>query len=500
MKLDADVIIVGAGPSGAMIASEIALTGVSVILLERRTGPVGSRAGTLLPRVLEIFDARGIAGRFIAKMSEISAYPFRPTHIYAGLKFIQWQNIGSRYGFTLGLPQNHTEELLLSWALENGVDYRDGHTFVGLEQHDESVEAQVARSSGDIITLRARYLVGADGGRSAVRDALGLGFDGHSGTFTGIVADTEITAPWPAGHFGADNTHGWLRGFGFGQGITRFNMVHRDSMKRAKDEPVSVEEVRRNLVEIAGDDFGVRSMAWSSRYDDTMRSVDQLRSGRVFLVGESARIHYPASGVGMNFCLQDAFNLGWKLAMVVRGQADESLLDSYQSERMPVIERLLDSVRAQCAIQFNFSDEGQVLKRTLENEHLPGPTLNRRLGLELNGIEKPYFIEEGQHPLAGRPVPDLDLVLADGTATRVGELLRGQCFVLLDLTGRMSRDAADPWTDCVRFVKAIASRRCDDTAAVQAMLVRPDAYVAWASDQPAEPDDVNAVLDRWLTM
>ncbi len=499
MKLDADVIVVGAGPSGAMIASEIALTGVSVIMLERRTGPVESRAGTLLPRVLEIFDARGIAGRFIAKMSEISAYPFRPTHIYAGLKFIQWRNIGSRYGFTLGLPQNHTEELLLSWALENGVDYRDGHTFIGLEQHDDHVEAEVARSSGETIGLRARYLVGADGGRSAVRQALGLGFEGHSGTFTGIVADTEIAAPWPAGHFGADNSFGWLRGFGFGEGITRFNMVHRDSMKCAKDEPVSVDEVRRNLMEITGEDFGVRSMRWSSRYDDTMRSVDRLRTGRVFLVGESARIHYPASGVGMNFCLQDAFNLGWKLAMVARGEAADGLLDSYQSERMPVIGRLLDSVRAQCAVQFNFSDEGQALKRTLENEHLAGVALNRRLGLELNGIEKPYFIEEDQHRLAGRPAPDLDLVLADGTATRVGELLRGQRFVLLDLTGRMAHDVIGDWAGRVAFVKAIASRRTEAAADVQAMLVRPDAYVAWASDQPAGSDDVNTALGRWLT-
>ena len=488
MDFDADVIVVGAGPSGAMIASEIALTGARVIVLERRTGPVESRAGTLLPRVLEIFDSRGIADRFIARMSEISAYPFRPTHIFAGLKFVQWQNIGSRFGFTLGLPQNHTEELLLSWAIENGADVRDGHAFTGLRQHDDGVEAEFMRSSGDIMKLRAHYLVGADGGRSTVRHALGLNFTGHSGTFTGIVADAEITAPWSAGHFGTDNACGWLRGFGFGEGITRFNMVHRQSMKCGKDEPVTVEEIRRNLEEIAGEDFGVRSLRWTSRYDDTMRCVERLRSGRVFLVGESARIHYPASGVGMNFCLQDAFNLGWKLGMVVRGEAAESLLDSYQSERMPVIERLLDSVRAQVAVQFNFSEEGQALKRTLEDEHLPGATLNRRLGLELNGIEKPYFFKDGQHQLAGLPAPDLDLVLPDGTVTRIGELLRRQQFLLLDLTGQMEVDTPGEWADRIRFVKAITSRRGENTASVQAMLIRPDAYVAWASDQPVRPN------------
>ncbi len=499
MKLDADVIVVGAGPSGAMVAGEIALSGASVIAVERRTDNVESRAGTILPRVLELLDARGIADRFIARMSEIRPFPFRPTHIYAGLKYVNWQNIGSRYGFTLGLPQNHSEDLLLAWAIEKGVDVRHGHAFTGLTQHDDHVEAHIKDDAGADLTLRARYLVGADGGRSAVRQALDLAFDGRAGTFTGIVADAEIAAPWPAGHFGTDNVNGWLRGFPFDKDVTRFNMVHRDSMKIAKDQPITVEEVRRNLNDIAGEDFGVRSLRWSSRYDDTMRCVGQLRDNRVFLVGESARIHYPASGVGMNFCLQDAFNLGWKLGAVVRGEAPDSVLDTYQSERMPVIRRLLDSVRGQCALQFNFTEEGVALKRTMESVHLPGPAFNRRLGLELNGIDVPYAIGDGQHALAGRPVVDLDLVLPHGRLTRVGELLRRQQFLLIDLTGSAAFDRLLTRSPKLSVVKAIASRRTADTANLTTMLVRPDAYVGWASDEVVDATTLEPELNRWLS-
>lgn len=497
MKLDAEVIVVGGGPSGIMVASEIALAGVSVIVLERRTTAVESRAGTLLPRVLEILDSRGIADRFTQRMNQILPFPFRPDHIYAGLKPVQWSNLDSRFGFTLGLPQNHTEDILTAYATELGVDLRNGHSVSGVSQDPDHVAVQVDTPDG-ARTLRARYVIGADGGRSVVRASVGLPFDGQGGTFSGIVVDATIAAPWATGNFGTDNTRGWLRGFAFGPAITRFNMVHHQSMKLPRDAPVTLEEVTRNLIDIAGQDFGVSGFRWASRYDDTMRSVPRLRDRRVFLVGESARIHYPASGVGMNFCLQDAFNLGWKLALVCKGQAGESLLDTYHSERYPVLEKLLESVRAQCALQFNFSDDGVALKRAFEKAHMPGRAVNTALALELNGLTDAYPSTETPHPLVGRPMPDLDLVLPDGRLTRIGELLRARCFVLLDLTGQGG--LVDLCTDAVPVVNtmAIAPRRIGATAGLRTVLVRPDGYVAWASDTPTTQADADGALSRAL--
>lgn len=498
MELDADVIVVGAGPSGTTVAGELALAGVKAVVLERRTGDVESRAGTLLPRVLELFDSRGIADRFVKRMNAILPYPFRPEHIYSGLHFVQWVNLHSRFGFTLGLPQNHTEELLLEWCRETGAEVRKGWTVTGLTDHGDHVAVDAATADGATHTLLARYVVGADGGRSAVRKALDLPFEGHGGTFTGMVVDTEIKAPWPIGSFGTDNDKGWLRGFAFGPNITRFNMVHHTAMKKAKDVPITVEEVCANLRDIAGDDFGVRSFKWASRFDDTMRRVNRLREGRVFLVGESARIHYPASGVGMNFCIQDAFNLGWKLAAAVKGLAEESLLDTYQTERMPVIDALLDSVRSQVAMQFNFSEEGMALKRRFEAVHMPMREVNSRLARELNGVDLPYPIPGAEHPLAGLPAPDLDLVLPDGSMTRVGELLRGQNFALLDLAGTGAFDGMGAGGLPLRIVMAIAPRRTEASRGAAAMLVRPDGYVAWASDRPATAETARAELRRWL--
>ncbi len=497
MNLDAEVIVVGGGPSGTAVASEIALAGVKVIVLERRLHEVESRAGTLLPRVLELLDSRRIADRFIARMSQILPFPFRPDHIYAGLKPVRWTSLGSRFGFTLGLPQNHTEEILTGYAQELGVELRRGNSVTGLTAHADHVAVAVETPEGPA-TLRARYVVGADGGRSAVRHALNMPFEGHAGTFSGMVVDATIQAPWPTGNFGTDNARGWLRGFAFGPGITRFNMVHCEAMKQPKDAPVTLDEVRHALTDITGQDFGVTGFRWASRYDDTMRAVPRLRDGRVFLVGESARIHYPASGVGMNFCLQDAFNLGWKLALVCKDQASEALLDSYHDERYPVLQDLLESVRAQCALQFNFSDDGVALKRRFETLHMPVPEVNTALALELNGIDRAYPSTEPPHPLVGRPMPDLDLVLPDGAMTRMGLLLRGQRFVLLDLTGQNGLAGLQGDGLPVIAVTALAARRIGATGDLGAVLVRPDGYVAWATDRATTADEARAALNRAL--
>jgi len=494
-----DVIVAGGGPSGLTMAAELAGSGARTLVLERRTEGVQSRAGTILPRLLELFDARGIVERFIEKTREIAPYPFRPTHIWAGFHPINWHHLETRFGFTLGLPQNHTEEILWKWASECGAEVRRGAAVKSFRDEAHGVDVDVADESGATSTLHAKYLVGADGGRSVVRSAAGIPFNGRSGTFRGIVIDAELEAPWPGGRINVDNEMGWVRGYVFGEGITRFNIVHRDRRLAGKDEPVTLEEALQCIRDVHGTDYGIRGFRWASRFDDQMRAVPSLRKGRVFLVGESARIHYPASGVGMNFCLQDAFNLGWKLANVVKGIAHESTLDSYDAERLPVMQALLESVKAQCALQFNFDPDGVALKRRMAQHIIPLPDVQRKLVLELCGLEQPYPSAPEGHPLTGSRVPDFDVVGLDGRSLRITELLRERQFALVDLEGFSDQfKSVDLSGIPVKLVEARAARVPASMSGVKSLLVRPDAYVAWASDDTANAGQVENALAKWF--
>lgn len=496
--MDTDVVVVGGGPSGLATAAELALQGARVVVLERRTGPVQSRAGTILPRVLELFDSRGYADRFIDRARAIRSNPFLLFHIWAGMQPVHWRNTESAFPFRLILPQHITEDELNRIALGSGVEVLSGHTVTGLEQDAAGVTVFSDVEGGETKQISARYVVGADGGRSAVRKFAGIGFPGHDGSFTGIIADLPVNMNWPQGRAMTDNEFGWGASFPFGEDgtSTRFNFVHVESRSSGKDEPVTVEEVRRCLKDIWGLEPAFDHLLWASRYSDAMRCADRFHVGRTFLVGESARIHYPASGVGMNFCLQDAFNLGWKLGRVVTGQSPESILDTYEVERRPVVERLLESVRAQCAVQFDFSREGIAFRRMFERDLLPSPDLNRELGLQLNGVSQPYPTAADEHPASGRPLPSLRLQTPKHSIW-VPELLRDGTFLLLDLTGDDQFSEIDvPGVSVHSGVLPEVPKQLRD---VTALLVRPDGYIHWVStNTPPGADEARQRISEWV--
>jgi len=497
---DTDVIVVGGGPSGLTTASELALAGVRVTVLERRTQPVESRAGTILPRVLELLDARGLADRFIERARTIKENPLIPVHIWAGMQPVHWHHLNSRFGFRLIMPQNLTEELLLERVREQGVDVRQGVTVSSVSSDPTGAKVAATTGEGDRIELSARYVVGADGGRSTVRREAGIGFEGHGATFTGIVADLRAERLGDDWRLMTDNEYGWVTSFPFGQEeerVVRFNIVHAERRHAPQAEPVTEDEVRRCLRDIVGQDIEFDGLRWASRFTDAHRLASAFRKGRILLVGESARIHYPSSGVGMNFCLQDAFNLGWKLAAVVNGHADESLLDTYEEERRPVAEELLRSVAAQCALQFNFTAEGVALKRMFETHLLPLPEVNRRIALELNGLTFPYPSPPGSHSLTGHRAPDLELVTRDGVR-RLGELLRDQRFLLVDCTGDDSYAGLDTAGLPLRTVSGAAVLTTPDLRPVRSLLIRPDAYVAWADEHSPSPGRAAEEIKRWI--
>jgi 2-polyprenyl-6-methoxyphenol hydroxylase-like FAD-dependent oxidoreductase len=498
MTTTIDVLVVGAGPSGLTTAAEVARTGASVVVVEKRAISPVPRAGTLLPRPLELFDSRGIAGRFIRRTSHFNPHPFQPSHIWAGMSPVDWTARPSRFGFTLFLNQHETELTLREWAEELGCAVHYEHELTGLEQDDNRVVATVRDASGTERTFEAKYVVGADGGKSRTRQAAGIEFPGHDATFTGIVATAHIPFPWPGGIKVGHNERGWLSSFPFGEGQTRFTLVHAEARKRSQADPVTAQEFADCVSDILGEKVDIPDDTVPMRYGDARRLASMLQKGRVFLVGEAARLHYPASGVGMNFCIQDAFNLGWKLGAVLAGDASPALLETYETERLPIVNDLLESVDSQVAIQFNFTPEGLAFWHNFSDNFLTQPDVTAKIWDELLGLETPYATAVGEEPGVGKPFPDVELLLRDGTSVRVYELLQTNPFVVLDLTGFETIKAAE--LDGLPAV-VVAGQPASPPAGLEgakAVLVRPDTYVAWTSAESPEPGNARAAVLRAL--
>lgn len=481
------VVIAGGGPTGLMLAGELALADVDVVVIERRANQelAGSRAGGLHSRTIEVFDQRGIADRFLSRgqVAQVAGFAGIPLDI---------SDFPSRYPHGLGLWQNHIEHVLAGWVRELNVPIRYGTEVVGFTQDDAGVD--VALSDGS--SLRAAYLVGCDGGRSLVRKIAGICFTGWDPTTSNLVAEVEMTEEPVLGiRRDASGIHALGRveyeirdgEVVYGDGGTVRVMVTEPEVGRT-GEP-TLRDLGETLVNVYGTDFGIHTPTWISRFTDMTRQAETYRQGRVLLAGDAAHIHYPAGGQGLNLGVQDAVNLGWKLAQVVRKTSPEELLDTYHTERHPVAARVLRNTMAQVAL-LRTDDRTEAL-REFFTEILGMDEPRKRFGAMISGLDIHYDLGEG-HPLLGRRIPDLDLDLdldlatADGPL-RLYTLLHDARPVLLNL-GEPGEIEITPWADRVDLVDASYAGTWElpvigAVPAPAAVLIRPDGYVAWVGER-----------------
>ena len=465
------VVIAGGGPTGMMLAGELTLAGVDVAVVEQRASAelVGSRAGGLHARTIEVLDQRGIADRFLAEGKAMQTAGF--AHIS-----LDMSDVPTRYNHGLALWQKHFERILAGWIEELAIPVYRGREVTGFAQDSTGVDVDVTLSDGQ--SLRAQYLVGCDGGRSVVRKTAGIAFPGWDATVSHMLAEVELAEEPEWGmRYDAVGLHA-LSKLDEG-GLVRAFVTEKELGRTG--EP-TLRDLSEGLISVYGKDYGVHSPVWITRFNDAARQAETYRKGRVLLAGDAAHVHYPAGGQGLNLGVQDAVNLGWKLAQVIKRTSPESLLDTYQAERHPVAAKVLQNTLAQVALMRR--DDRSRAAWEVVSELLKMDEPRKQYAAMMTGLSIRYDLGEG-HPLLGRRMPDLDLITADGPL-RVFTLLHDARPVLLNL-GEPGGIDITPWGDRVQLIDAgyIGPWELPAIGAVTppiALLIRPDGYVAWVGD------------------
>jgi 2-polyprenyl-6-methoxyphenol hydroxylase-like FAD-dependent oxidoreductase len=468
-----DVIIAGGGPTGTMLATELRLHGVDVLVLEKDAEPTKVVRGLgLHVRSIEVMDQRGLLDRLLPLGTQ---YPVGGS--FAGIVKPAPLRLDSNHAYILGMPQTVVERVLREHAAEVGVEVRRGCELTGLTQDEDGVTAELA----DGTHLRARWLVGCDGGRSTVRKALGVGFPGEQATTEWLLGEVAMTAP--AEEIAAVTAEVRKTNLGFGagpvgDGVYR-TVAPAGGVSGERGGTPTLDELKQAMVAAAGTDFGAHSPRWLSRFGDATRLAERYRAGRVLLAGDAAHVHPPLGGQGLNLGLQDAFNLGWKLAAAVNGWAPGDLLDSYGTERRPVAADVLDNTRAQAELMS--LEPGPQAVRRLLSELMDFENVRRFMAEKITATAIRYDFGEG-HELLGRRLRDVRL--KEG---RLYERMHGGRGLLLDQTGGLS---VAGWADRVDHVVDVS-----EELEVPAVLLRPDGHVAWAGD---DQQDLLAHLPRWF--
>lgn len=493
----AGVIVVGAGGAGLTLATELALAGVPAVVLDRLPGRnLQSRAGAIQPRTAEMLALRGLLDDTLGRSIDYRLAGGHFAGLPVPLDYAAWD---TRYPHPVLLPQDQLEAVLEDRLTGLRGRVLREHLLTGLHQDADGVTVTVTTPDGGERTLRGRYLVACDGAHSSVRKIVGAAFPGRPATVRMGTADLLLTGDVDAGTAGhiSSRIHTSPEGHfamitPLADGLHKLIFSGPRTMLAERDAPVTIEEVREVLRATHGGALDVAEIRYASRFSDASRQLEQYRHGRVFFAGDSAHIHSPAGGQGLNLGVQDAFNLGWKLAAVLRGEAGEELLDTYQSERHPVAARVLALTRAQGVVMGPQRDGGIGELRDVLTDLLRLPDANRYMAGVMAGLDLCLASPDAAaHPLLGLRMPDLDLVVGDGDGERVrfSELTRTGRGVLLDLTGA-PLDAAAPWEGRITRVRARAEAGAIDAEAV---LARPDGYVCWAGGP-----GLAATLTRWF--
>ena len=480
MSFDADVVIVGAGPAGLMLAGDLAHAGASCVVFERRTERSSlTRAFTVHARTLEELDARGMADELVA-----SGAPLAKVRLFASAA-LDLSRLPSRFPYVLVAPQYQTERVLEERARRVAADIRNGSEVTSLNQHPDGVEVTVRQDGRPDRVMRAGWLVAADGIHSTVRQALEMPFPGKSVVRSVMLAEVQLAKP-PSEALTVDSAGDAFAIIApFGDGFYRVIAWHRRNQP-SDDAPVSLDEVSEVARQALGTDFGMHDPRWMSRFHSEERQVPRYRDGRVLLAGDAAHIHSPAGGQGMNTGIQDAANLGWKLAATAQGWAPHGLLDTYQAERHPVGRQVL---RTSDALLRSLTAPPALVgpRNALALAATKVPFLASRMADAISEVGISYPAPHGAHPLAGKRVADLPL--ADGR--RLYEALRGGRFVLAGSPGAIPAEAASGYGD---RVETATIAQASGTVA----LIRPDAYIAWAAPLEATiAPQIRSALARW---
>jgi len=477
------VVIAGGGPTGLMLAGELALAGVDVAIVERRASQEldGSRSRGLYARTIEVLDQRGIADRFLSQGQVTQRAGF------SGI-ILDISDLPTRHNYVLALPQERFEEILAGWVAELAVPVYRQREVTGLVQDAAGVDVELA---GDQ-SIRADYLVGCDGGRSLIRKAAGIEFPGWDPSISSMIAEVEMDEE---PQWGIRYDDQGTQALGPLEDGKRVGVVVSEKYAGQTGEP-TLRDLSQALIAAWGTDYGLQHATWISRFTDMTRQAASYRDRRVLLAGDAAHVHYPVGGQGLQTGVQDAVNLGWKLGQVVSGTSPEGLLDTYHAERHPVAARVLRTTMAQTAL--TRSDARIDALRDTMAELLDLAEPRKRIAAMITGLDLHYDLGEG-HPLLGRRMPDLDLVTASGPL-RVFTLLHGARPVLLNLGAPGGLDIT-PWAGRVRLIDADYAGPWElpvlgAVTAPAAVLIRPDGYVAWAGD-PAHPG-LNDALTTWF--
>lgn len=489
--MNTQAVIIGGGPVGLMLASELALAGVKTTVIERlkKTVPY-SKALAMHPRTLELFAMRGILERFLDKGTKVSVGHFSMLDTR-----LDFSVLDSKQNYSLMLPQADTERLLEEYASGLGADIIRGAEALAVTQTDDGVQT-VFRDENGIRTLHSLYAVGADGAGSIVRKQAGIAFPGTDSDLIGTLGDAVLKNPPESAFFSMCRQQGSAVIVPLPDDLYRIIIISPHRPQKRKDEPVTENELKEELIRICGTDFGLSDPVWMSRFGNAERQAEQYRSGRVFVAGDAAHIHFPAGGQGLNTGLQDAFNLGWKLAAQIKGKAAPHLLDSYHQERHGAGKEVLSNIRVQMKL-IDFTEQGLALRDTM-SALLDFQEPNRLLAGKISALDLHYKPDPFMPPhiLNGKRLPDLELTLHDGRTARLYDFLRKGTFVLLSL-----RETAPQAIDCekVQAVRASLAETRADWQDVHTVLIRPDGHAAWAAggSGPNAEETVQAGLERW---